>query len=89
LDLGLIFRELSLEEAMDLSQDRLLLDLNTVHSQEDSLTGDQPVARLLPAHRTTQTQIRTHDPSVRTVEEVSCIRQHFHCDRFSSKYHPY
>jgi hypothetical protein len=47
-------------------------------------TGDQPVARLLPKHRTTQTQnkrihtpnihaltgIRTHDPSVRAGEDA-------------------
>jgi hypothetical protein len=52
--------------------------------------GDQPVARPLPTHRTTQTQnkrtrntdvhvlsgIRAHDPSVRTSEDNSCLRRH-------------
>jgi hypothetical protein len=47
-------------------------------------TGDQPVARPLPTHRTTQTQnkytdihvlsgIRTRDPSVRASEDSSCL----------------
>jgi hypothetical protein len=50
--------------------------------------GDQPVARPLPTHRTTQTQnkrthtpnihartgIRTHDHSVRASEDSSCLR---------------
>jgi hypothetical protein len=47
-------------------------------------TGDQPVARPLPAHRTTQTQnkhtdihassgIRTHDPSFRASEAVHAL----------------
>jgi hypothetical protein len=57
-------------------------------------TGDQPVARPLPTHRTTQTQnkrrhtdihalsgIRTHDPSVRASEDSSCLRAHGPCDR--------
>jgi hypothetical protein len=55
-------------------------------------TGDQPVARPLPTHRTTQTQkkaqntdihvlsgIRTHDPSVRASEGSSCLRLRGHC----------
>jgi hypothetical protein len=50
-------------------------------------TGDHPIARPLPTHRTTQTQnkhahtdfnassgIRTHDPSVRAGEDGSCLR---------------
>jgi hypothetical protein len=48
-------------------------------------TGDQPVARPLPTHRTTQTQnkrtqswIRTHDPSVRASEDSSCLRPRGH-----------
>jgi hypothetical protein len=57
--------------------------------------GDQPVARPLPAHRTTQTQnkrtnihalsgIRNHDPSVRTAEDGSCLRPRGNCDRLTS-----
>jgi hypothetical protein len=60
-------------------------------------TGDQPVARPLPTHRTTQTEqthtdihalsgIRTHDYSVRTGEDGSCLRPRGHCDRQSSYY---
>jgi hypothetical protein len=55
-------------------------------------TGDQPVARPLPTHRTTQTQnnnrdihafsgILTYDPSVRATEDSSCLRPRGHCDR--------
>jgi hypothetical protein len=56
-------------------------------------TGDQPLARPLPTHRTTQTQnkrahrhpclewIRTHDPSVRASEDISCLRPRGHCER--------
>jgi hypothetical protein len=55
-------------------------------------TGDQPVARPLPTHRTTQIEqthrdihafsgIRNHDPSVRASEESSCLRKRGHCDR--------
>jgi hypothetical protein len=52
-------------------------------------TGDQPVARPLPTHKTTRTQnklhawsgIRTHDPSVRASEDSSCLRTRGHCDR--------
>jgi hypothetical protein len=43
-------------------------------------TGDQPVARPLPTHKTTQTQssmplngIRTHDLSIRASEDSSCL----------------
>jgi hypothetical protein len=56
-------------------------------------TGDQPVARPLPTHRT-QTEnkgrqiyihalsgIGTHDPSVRAGEDGSCLRPRGHCDR--------
>jgi hypothetical protein len=49
--------------------------LNSIHNRQTLWTGDQPVARPLPTHRTTQTHnkhtvihtssgIRTHDPSV-------------------------
>jgi hypothetical protein len=49
-------------------------------------TGDQPVARPLPTHRTTQTEqthtdihassgILTHDPSFRASEDSSCLRR--------------
>jgi hypothetical protein len=52
-------------------------------------TGDQPVARPLLTHRTTQTQNkrtqtsmphwdRTHDPSVRADEDGSCLRSRGH-----------
>jgi hypothetical protein len=50
-------------------------------------TGNQPVSRPLPTHRTTQTDIhvssgiRTHDPSVWAGEDGSCLRLHGHCDR--------
>jgi hypothetical protein len=59
-------------------------------------TGYQPVARLLPTHRTIQTQnhidihpssgIRTHDPSVRADEDGSCLRPRSHCDRILKKF---
>jgi hypothetical protein len=53
-------------------------------------TGDQPVTRPLPTHRTTQTQkkrtdrhpclewFRTHDPSVPVGEDGSCLRPRDH-----------
>jgi hypothetical protein len=56
-------------------------------------TGDQPVARPLPAHKTTQTQkkhtqasmplsgIRTHVPSICAGKDSSCRRPRGHCDR--------
>jgi hypothetical protein len=58
-------------------------------------TSDQPFARPLPKHRTTQTQnkhihrpnihalcgIRTHDPTFRTSEDSSCLRPLGYCDR--------
>jgi hypothetical protein len=58
-------------------------------------TGDQPVARPLPKHRTTETQnkrihtqnihalsgIRTHDLSVRASEDRSCFKARGYCDR--------
>jgi hypothetical protein len=55
-------------------------------------TSDQPVARPLPTHRTTQTQnkrtdihalsgIRTHDPSVPASEDSSCLRPRGHRNR--------
>jgi hypothetical protein len=53
-----------------------------------SWTSDQPIARPLPTHKTTQTQnrrthsgIRTHDPSVLGSEDNSCHRPRGHCDR--------
>jgi hypothetical protein len=53
--------------------------------------GNQPDARALPTHRTTQTQnkhtdiralsgIRTRDSSVRVGEDSSCLRTRCHCD---------
>jgi hypothetical protein len=55
-------------------------------------TGDEPIARPLFTHRTTQIQnkrthiyvlsgIRTHDLSVRASEDSSCLRPRTHCDR--------
>jgi hypothetical protein len=58
-------------------------------------TSDQPVARPLPKHRTTQTQnkrihtpnihalsgIRTHDPRVHASKDSSCLRPRGCCDR--------
>jgi hypothetical protein len=59
-------------------------------------TSDQPDARPLPIHRTTQTQnksthtykhihvlsgIRIHDPSIRASEDSSCLRPRGHSDR--------
>jgi hypothetical protein len=55
-------------------------------------TGDQPVARPLHTHKTTQTQnkrtdthassgIRTSDPSFWAGEDGSCLRPRCHCDR--------
>jgi hypothetical protein len=56
-------------------------------------TGDQPVARPLPTHRT-QTQNKrtqythpclrwdsTHDPSVRASIDSACLRPRGHCDQ--------
>jgi hypothetical protein len=65
----------------------LFLNLHTVG--RTPWTGDFPVARPLPAHRTTQTEstqadthalsgIRTHDPSVRVGEDGSCLRPRGH-----------
>jgi hypothetical protein len=63
-------------------------------------TWDQPVARPLPTHRTTQTQnkhtdihvlsgIRTHDPIVRASENCSCLRPRGHCNRVSLRIFPF
>jgi hypothetical protein len=60
-------------------------------------TGDQPVARPLPTHRTTQTQnkrtdihvlsgIRTHDSSVQASKDSSYLRPRGHCDRQAASY---
>jgi hypothetical protein len=52
-------------------------------------TSDQPAARPLPTHRTTQNKrtdihalsaIRTHDPSNRASEDSLCLRPRSHCD---------
>jgi hypothetical protein len=61
--------------------------------------SDQPVARPLPKHRTTQTEntridtpnihvltgIQTHDSSVRATEDSSCLRLRGYCDRLASE----
>jgi hypothetical protein len=68
---------------------------NLIHSRQDSLDGDQPVARPQPTHRTTQTQnkykdisassgSRTHDLSVGVGVDSSCLRPHGSCDRRSA-----
>jgi hypothetical protein len=50
-------------------------------------TSDQPVARPLPTHSTTYTNIhalsgiRTHDPRVRASEDSSYLRPRGHCSR--------
>jgi hypothetical protein len=63
-------------------------------------TSDQPVARLLPKHTTTQKQnkhihtsnihalsgIPTHEPSVRASEVSSCLRPRGYCDRQNPVY---
>jgi hypothetical protein len=49
-------------------------------------TGDLPVARPLPIHRTTHTDIHvlsgigTHDPSIWAGEDCSWLRSRDHCD---------
>jgi hypothetical protein len=54
-------------------------------------TGDQPIARQQPTHKTTRTEqthidirassrIRTHDPSVRAGEDGLCLGLRGHCD---------
>jgi hypothetical protein len=64
--------------------------------------SNQPVARPLPKHRTTQTQnkrihthtpniraligFRTHDPSVRASEDSSCRRLRGYSDRLGRIY---
>jgi hypothetical protein len=72
--------------------------LNPTHICSDSLDADQPVARPLPTHRTTQTQqtrrihihvlsgIWTHHPSVRASEDCSCLGLRGHCDRHKLTY---
>jgi hypothetical protein len=59
--------------------------------------SDQPVARLLPKHRTTQTQnkrihtqnihalngIQTHDYSVRASVDSTCVRPRGYSDRLT------
>jgi hypothetical protein len=67
----------------------LLQFLDPIHSRYDSLDGDQPVARPLFTHRTTQTQNKrtqyrhpclewdsTHDPSVRASEDSAATDRH-------------
>jgi hypothetical protein len=62
--------------------------------------SDQPVARPLPTHRTTQIQnkrihtpnihglsgIGTHDPSVRASEDSSCLRPRGYCNRLNATF---
>jgi hypothetical protein len=69
---------------------RLLIELRIHFFTDDRIpwTSNQAVARPLPKHRTTETQnkrihtlnvhvvsgTRTHDPSVRTSDDSSCLR---------------
>jgi hypothetical protein len=66
--------------------------LNLYTVGRTSWKGDQPFARPLLTHRTTQTQskrtdmhassgIRNHDLSVREDEDGSCLRPRGHCER--------
>jgi hypothetical protein len=75
--------------------DLLSSSVITLHRRQDSLGGDRPVVRLLPTHRTTQTQntridtpnikvlsgIWTHNPNVRASEDSSGLRPRGYCDR--------
>jgi hypothetical protein len=84
---------LALHPLLDLEQFFIFLIFYTVGRAP--WMGEQPLARSLPKHRTTQTQnkriytpiihalseIRTHDPSVRASGESSCLRIRGHCDR--------
>jgi hypothetical protein len=58
--------------------------LNPIHVRAP-WTGNQPVTRPLPTHRTTQTHnkraIWTHYPSVRASEDSSRLKPCSHCDR--------
>jgi hypothetical protein len=77
----------------------LLQFLNLYPVGRTPWTGEQPVARPLPTHWTTQTQnkriqismpiyassrIRTHDPSVRAGEDGLCLRPRGHRDRLDN-----
>jgi hypothetical protein len=65
--------------------------LNLYTAGRTPWTGDEPVSRLRPTHRTStqnertdicaSTGIRTHEPSVRNGKDGSCLRQRGHCDR--------
>jgi hypothetical protein len=80
---------LRLYSPLDLGRFFSFLILYTVSSIP--CMGDQPIARLLPTHRTTQTEykhtdihalsrIRNHDRSVRASEDSSCLRPRGHCE---------
>jgi hypothetical protein len=65
--------------------------LNLKKASRTPWTGDQPVARMLPTHRTAQTQknanihvssgIRTQFPSVRAWDDISCLGPRGLCNR--------
>jgi hypothetical protein len=61
--------------------------LNSVHRRRTPWTGDQPVSRPLQyKHRINAdihclSWIRSHDPSVRVIEDSSCFRPRGHCDQ--------
>jgi hypothetical protein len=84
------------------SEPRLLIQFRNNFFTDGSApwTGDQPVARPLPKHRTTPTQnkcihtpnihdlsgIRTHDHSLRASEDSSFLRPRGYCDRLTQTY---
>jgi hypothetical protein len=66
-----------------------LVDLGRFSVGRTPWTGDQAIARPLSTQRTIQTQnkcikisngIRTHDPSVRAGDDLSCLRPSGHCE---------
>jgi hypothetical protein len=84
---------------LDLDRFFSFLILHTV--RKTPWRGDQPVARPLLTHRTTETRkkrtqyrlhalsgTRTQDPKVRTSEDSSCLRPCGHCDRHNKYLYP-
>jgi hypothetical protein len=66
------------------------------HSRQDSFDGDQSATRLLPTHRSSQTQnkrkhnhassgIQTHDPKIGVGND--CLRSRGHCDKQTGTLH--
>jgi hypothetical protein len=86
----------TLEDRTSLKRFVLFRFLNPKTVGRTHWMGDQPVARTLPIQTQNKLQtnihalsrIRTHDPSVRTGEDSSCLRPGGHCDchNFSALY---